>query len=167
MKTRALIVGVGSPILGDDGVGIEIARHCKEHFCSNDNINVVEIGTGGLSLLDIVPGYDRVILLDAIISGLPTGTVQVLTEGTLSGAVHLGAGHEADLTTTLALGRKLSSQPLPKPRRTRPSRPTPRRWIWPSWCALRCAPRLVCENRRHNTSFPDGLLPDSLPTREC
>ena len=52
MKT--LIVGIGSPILGDDGVGIEIAQRCKELFANNDNVRVIEIGTGGLSLLDIV-----------------------------------------------------------------------------------------------------------------
>lgn len=112
MKT--LIVGIGSSILGDDGVGIEIARRCKELFSHNNNIRVVEIGTGGLSLLDIVQGYDRLILLDAIISGSPAGTVQVLTEAALPGTVHLGTGHEADLNTTLALGRRLVEKPLPK-----------------------------------------------------
>ena len=112
MKT--LIVGVGSPILGDDGVGIVIARRCRELFSQNEDVRIVEIGTGGLSLLDIVSGYDRLILLDAAISGSPAGTVRVLTEDALSGAVHLGAGHEADLATTLALGRKLAGQSLPR-----------------------------------------------------
>lgn len=112
MKT--LIIGVGSPILGDDGVGIEIGRRCKELFSQNKDVRTVEIGTGGLSLLDMVPGYDRLILLDAVISGAPAGTIQVLTEAALSGTVHLGAGHEADLATTLALGRKLAGQPLPR-----------------------------------------------------
>ena len=45
MKT--LIAGVGSPILGDDGVGVEVARRCKELFCGRNNVDVVEIGTGG------------------------------------------------------------------------------------------------------------------------
>lgn len=112
MKT--LIVGVGSPILGDDGVGIVIARHCKELFSNNDDIDVAEIGTGGLSLLDIVAGYERLILIDAVISGSPSGTVQVLAEAEISNTAHLGTGHEADLKTTLALGRKLAGQPLPK-----------------------------------------------------
>ena len=69
MKT--LIVGVGSPILGDDGIGIAAARQCKNLYHRNKDVDVVEIGTGGLSLLDIVQGYDRLILLDAIISGSP------------------------------------------------------------------------------------------------
>ncbi len=112
MKT--LIVGIGSSILGDDGVGIEIARRCKKLFSNKENIKVVEIGTGGLSLLDIVQGYDRLILLDAIISGSPIGTVQVLAEAALPSTVHLGTGHEADLSATLALGRKLAEKPLPE-----------------------------------------------------
>ena len=112
MKT--LIVGVGSPILGDDGVGVEIARRCREIYRGSDEVSVVEIGTGGLSLLDTVQGYDRLILIDAAISGKQSGTVQILTEDSIAGTIHFGSGHEADLPTTLALGRKLAARPLPK-----------------------------------------------------
>lgn len=112
MKT--LIAGIGSPILGDDGVGIAAVRQCEELFCHNEAVDVVELGTAGLSLLDIVGGYNRLILLDAMISGSSPGTVHILDETELTGTVHLGAGHEADLITTLALGRKLAAAPLPE-----------------------------------------------------
>jgi hydrogenase maturation protease len=112
MKT--LIAGVGSPILGDDGVGIAAARQCKDIYRYHEDVDVVEIGTGGFSLLDIVQGYDRLILLDAMIRGASPGTVDILNETELNGIVHFGAGHEADLATTLALGRKLATRPLPE-----------------------------------------------------
>ncbi len=111
MKT--LIVGIGSTIRGDDGVGVSAAKQCEAHLCSAGNVDVVEIGTGGLSLLDVIQGYDCLILLDAIITGSAPGTVHILGIEELIETVHLGPGHEADLITTLELGRKLAVGTLP------------------------------------------------------
>ena len=105
MKT--LVAGIGSTIRRDDGVGVEAARQFKAR-CSNGQVDVIELGTAGLTLLDHVEGYDRLILLDAIVSGAPPGTVHELTGNEVALSAHLGAGHETDLPTTLALGRKLS-----------------------------------------------------------
>ena len=54
------------------------------------------------------------IVLDAIVTGAPRGTVHVLDGEEVTRAVHLGAGHEADLPTTLSLGRKLMGSHMPK-----------------------------------------------------
>jgi hydrogenase maturation protease len=105
MKT--LVAGIGSTIRGDDGVGVVAARRLKAS-CPNEGIDVIELGTAGLTLLDSAEGYDRLILLDAIVTGAPPGTVHELTGKQVASSAHLGAGHEADLPTTLALGRKLS-----------------------------------------------------------
>jgi hydrogenase maturation protease len=106
---KTLVVGIGSTIRGDDGVGVIAARRFQESFPNRDKgIDVIELGTAGLTLLDSVEGYDRLILLDAIVTGASPGTVHELTGKQVAASAHLGAGHEADLPTTLALGRKLS-----------------------------------------------------------
>ena len=105
MKT--LVAGIGSTIRGDDGVGAVAARHLESRH-PKVRADVIELGTAGLTLLDSIEGYDRLILLDAIITGAPPGTVHELTGKEVASSAHLGAGHEADLPTTLALGRKLS-----------------------------------------------------------
>jgi hydrogenase maturation protease len=105
MKT--LVAGIGSTIRGDDGVGVRAARQLKARL-PNGRFDVIELGTAGLTLLDSVEGYDRLILLDAIVTGAPPGTVHELTGKQIAASAHLGTGHEADLPTTLALGRKLS-----------------------------------------------------------
>ena len=78
------------------------------------DVDVVELGTAGLSLLDEVAGYDRLILVDAIVTGAVPGTVHVLGEDEVATTVHLGASHEADLATTLAWGRKTLGSDLPR-----------------------------------------------------
>jgi hydrogenase maturation protease len=105
MKT--LVAGIGSIIRGDDGVGVRAARQLKTRL-PNGRFDVIELGTAGLALLDSVEGCDRLILLDAIVTGAPPGTVHELTGQEVAASAHLGPGHEADLPTTLALGRKLS-----------------------------------------------------------
>ncbi len=104
MKT--LVVGIGSTIRRDDGVGVRAARRFKAR--SSNSVDVIELGTAGLSLLDFVEGFDRLVVIDAIVTGAPPGTVYQLTGKEVTKTVHLGIGHEADLPTALSLGRKLS-----------------------------------------------------------
>ncbi len=111
MKT--LVVGIGSTIRGDDGVGVHAVRRLKRRDALPD-VDIIELGTGGLALLDFVEGYDRLIVLDAIASGAPPGTVHLLSGEDVARATHLGVGHEADLPTTLALGRKLGDRQMPE-----------------------------------------------------
>ncbi|MBN2531791.1 MAG: hydrogenase maturation protease [Spirochaetales bacterium] len=63
MKT--IILGVGNPILGDDGAGIHAAREVKKYI-DGRNIKVEEAITGGMNLLDLILGYDRAIIIDAV-----------------------------------------------------------------------------------------------------
>jgi hydrogenase maturation protease len=107
MKT--LVVGIGSTIRRDDGIGVRAARQFKER-CSSPHVDVIELGTAGLSLLDFIDGYDRLIILDAIITGSPPGTVHELKGEDVTKTVHLGVGHEADLPTSLRLGKQLTGR---------------------------------------------------------
>lgn len=111
MKT--LIVGIGSTILGDDGVGVVAAQRLKERIRRED-VDIIEIGTAGLSLLDLVEGYDRLIILDAMVSGAQPGTVHLLRGEDMARTAHLHAGHEADLPTTLSLGAQLMDGRMPE-----------------------------------------------------
>ncbi len=75
---------------------------------------MIELGTAGLSLLDSVRGYDRLIIIDAIVTGAEPGTVHVLDGVDVARAFHLGPGHDADLPTVLALGEKLAADQMPR-----------------------------------------------------
>ena len=79
-----------------------------------EHVDIIEIGTAGLSILDHVRGYDRLILVDAIVSGAEPGTVHELRGADLAATTHLGPGHDADLPTVLALGEKLGAELMPR-----------------------------------------------------
>jgi len=63
MKT--IILGIGNPILGDDGVGVHVANELKKHI-SDPNITIDEAITGGMNLLDLILGHDKAIIIDAV-----------------------------------------------------------------------------------------------------
>lgn len=63
MKT--LILGLGNPILSDDNVGPYVTRKLKQIVKQKD-IEYVETCTSGLNILDLIVGYDKVIIIDSI-----------------------------------------------------------------------------------------------------
>jgi len=71
---KALVVGLGNDLLGDDGVGILAARKLSGELSSE--ADVIETSLHGLALLDLLVGYDHLIIVDAICTGrFPPGTV--------------------------------------------------------------------------------------------
>jgi hydrogenase maturation protease len=71
---KILILGLGNELLSDDAVGILAARVLKERL--GDKADVVESSLSGMALLDLLVGYERAILIDAVKTGrTPPGTI--------------------------------------------------------------------------------------------
>jgi hydrogenase maturation protease len=103
MKT--LILGIGNLILTDDGVGIKIAHKLNE---ARPELEVVETGEAGLTLLDLITGYDRLIIIDSIKTeqGKP-GQVYKLELEDLKPAMDFSSSHGIDIATAFKLGQSL------------------------------------------------------------
>ena len=104
-KMGTLILGLGNPILTDDGVGINIARKIKEE---NPELEVVETNEGGIALLDHVIGCDKLIIIDAIKTGKgKPGELYKLAREDLKPAMHCSSSHGVDITAALKIGEAL------------------------------------------------------------
>ena len=111
MKT--IILGVGNPILGDDGVGIHIARELKKHI-QNPNITIDEAVTGGMNLLDLLLGYDKAIILDAVKSKEnEDGEVKRIPIGNFS-TMHSCNPHDVSLIEAIELAKKTGEDKIPQ-----------------------------------------------------
>jgi hydrogenase maturation protease len=71
---RVLVLGVGNLLLSDEGVGVHVARRMMEMDLPPE-VRVVEGGTDGFGLMNILLKADRVILVDAVKAGGPPGSI--------------------------------------------------------------------------------------------
>jgi hydrogenase maturation protease len=106
---RILILGLGNTILGDDGVGISVVREIRKTCKERPFVECVEASLGGIALLDLIAGFDKVIVIDAVMAddANPAGFVYDLALGDLGDVVHPHASHALDLQTTVELGKRL------------------------------------------------------------
>lgn len=102
---KVLILGLGNPILSDDGVGIKIAEELGEKI---KNVDVVKASIAGLNILELISGYDRLILIDSIKTqkGKP-GVVYKMKLEDLSTNLHLTSSHGIDFATVIEMGKNL------------------------------------------------------------
>ncbi len=106
-RAKTLILGMGSPILGDDCVGVEVANRIRENV-DEDSVDVVEVSASGLELLDVICGYDRLIVIDSINTEQgKVGELHRLERSDLDFAVSPSPRHQVNLPTTLEVGRRL------------------------------------------------------------
>jgi len=107
-KTKTLVLGLGNPILTDDGVGIQVVQAAAARRSPTDAVTFAEASVGGLRLLDFLVGYDRVVMVDAIRShdGRP-GEIYRLGPSDLAASIHSGSTHDLSFRETLDLGRRL------------------------------------------------------------
>lgn len=113
MPETTRIIGVGNPLMGDDGVGIAAIERLSQRVLP-DGVEVIDGGTGGITLLTLMEGAGRVVLIDAVEMGREPGTVVRFTpdEVVMTGAGETGLSlHETGLAQVFALGAELGSLP--------------------------------------------------------
>ena len=107
-KPRTLILGLGNTILSDDGVGCRVAMALKDKLNSPD-VDIMEASIAGLDFLDLLTGYDRTIIIDAIQTGKGTpGQIYRFGPDILASTRHSSNPHDVNLATALELGKRLN-----------------------------------------------------------
>ena len=104
MKT--LILGVGSSILTDDSVGLVVAGKLGERLAGRGDVDVGVNEEAGFSLLEESLGYDRLVVIDSILTGREPGAVMRLDLADLGRTIHSNSPHGANLATVMELGRQ-------------------------------------------------------------
>ena len=129
-QASTLVVGLGNPLLGDDGVGWSIVDAFERRLSLRTapsrgrqrrgpqpgvaSVEVDRLSVGGLRLMERLLGYRRAIVVDAGDGGdVPAGSVRVrrLDELPDRSTGHLGSAHDASLQTALAAARALGAAP--------------------------------------------------------
>jgi hydrogenase maturation protease len=105
-----LVLGLGNPILGDDGVGWKVAEAVQA--ASIPSIEVDFASLGGLSLMERMLGYSHVVLIDCMETDRePIGTVRALSLADLLNpmAGHSASAHDTSLITALQTAQSMGA----------------------------------------------------------
>ncbi len=103
---RRILIGVGNPLRGDDGVGLAVAAGVRA-------MESIQSPGASFELMDLWEGADEVILVDAARSGAIPGTIHRLDAGTtpLPGSMLATSTHSVGLAETVELARQLGRLP--------------------------------------------------------
>lgn len=115
---QTLVLGLGNPILTDDGVGVRVAEWVQAALPPGAPVECAAVSVGGLTLMEQMLGYERVILIDALLQ--PGGTpgrmhrwnLEDLRAAGGSPTAHSASPHDASLITALDLAQQMG-MPIP------------------------------------------------------
>ncbi len=103
MVPRALILGVGNLLLGDEGFGVHVIREFEKRYIIPPEVEVVDGGCLGFRLLDYLRGKELALMVDVVAEEAPPGTLRVFEDGELARfeAVKPHSPHEVSLIEAL------------------------------------------------------------------
>jgi hydrogenase maturation protease len=108
---KTIVIGLGNPILGDDGFGWRVVESIRPSL-DKRGISAECLAEAGLGLMERVIGFDKLIVVDCVVDEkLPIGEVLLIDLGRhpFWGA-HFRSAHEADLQTALKVGTSLGEK---------------------------------------------------------
>jgi len=108
-----LIICLGNPLMRDEGIGTRIASELTVHLNGNPDVEVIDLGTGGLSVIHTVEGRKKVIFVDCAFMGQKPGMMMRFTPEQVQSVkrrTHFSP-HQGDLLNVLELSRSLGQCP--------------------------------------------------------
>jgi len=110
---RTVVLGLGNPILGDDGIGCRVVEELERRLGGQvgRDVEIEPFYRGGIALMERLIGHEKAILVDSIqgLNRLP-GTLLRLTMNHLPMSNHVDSPHDASFKAALEMGRRLGAE---------------------------------------------------------
>jgi len=73
-----LVLGLGNILLMDEGLGVRAMELFDSQWSVPDHVSVIDGGTCGMDMLDLIASHRHLIAVDAVRTGAPAGTLVTL-----------------------------------------------------------------------------------------
>lgn len=111
MADKVVVIGCGNLLASDDGIGIHVARGLKRYDLPSE-VDIIEAGCPGLDLLRLWESEDKVLIIDAVISGSKPGTVHVFSSNqVIPREIMPLSSHSFNVVDAIELGKRLGIIP--------------------------------------------------------
>jgi hydrogenase maturation protease len=103
LRFGTLVIGLGSPLMGDDGLGLVALEQLRAEGV-RDGVTLADGGTWGLNLLPMIESAERVLFIDAMHGGMRPGQVAILEGEAIPRFLQTKLSpHQIDLREVLAV----------------------------------------------------------------
>ena len=110
-RAKTLILGVGNILLCDEGIGVRVIEYLQQQTLP-ESVELVDGGTAGADMIDILTNRETVIIIDAVRSDKPAGTIMRFgPEDLMPQQDNPLSLHELDIPQTLAMTHLLKCAP--------------------------------------------------------
>lgn len=109
---RTIVIGLGNPILGDDGAGWRVIEQMQMYLPASPLIDFECLSLGGIGLMEHLIGYDRALLIDAFVSEAEAvGSIlsRRLDDLPNYSAFHITSAHDTSLQHAIQLGKTMGA----------------------------------------------------------
>jgi hydrogenase maturation protease len=107
-----LIIGLGSPIMTDDAIGLEVVQEIEDMHL--DGVETRQEPVGGLDIIPIMWGYKNVIIVDAIQTQMyEPGTIMFFDPEDFDETIGDASAHDINLATAMRIGRDMEPEMMP------------------------------------------------------
>ncbi|MEY3219585.1 MAG: hypothetical protein RIT27_942 [Pseudomonadota bacterium] len=109
---KILVLGIGNLILQDEGVGIQAIQQLETQFEIPSDVEILDGGTSGMELLTPISEAEQIIIVDAVKTGKPAGTIVRLENEQIPTFFRTKVSpHQVGLADVLAAATLTSSMP--------------------------------------------------------
>ena len=107
-----LVLGIGNILLMDEGVGVRVVEEMQRRYFFPPEVKVLDGGTLGIDLLSYLQKKDHLIIIDAIKSGHPPGTVVRVEGEDIPAKIRADiSSHQLGLSEVLAMAQLTGELP--------------------------------------------------------
>ena len=107
-----LVVGLGSPIMSDDAIGLIVAQRIEDMHL--EKVETRQEAVGGLDIIPVLWGYRHAIIVDAIkTEQYEPGTIMIFDPEDFEPTITNASAHDINLATAMAIGRDMEPEQMP------------------------------------------------------
>ena len=112
-RKNIVVAGLGNPLMSDEGIGGFLVARLGELSGQFPGVEFVDAGTGGFSLLHIIAGRRKVVLIDCARMGTEPGTIKRFGPDDVVSVKSLGhfSLHDADVLKIIEMAESLGQCP--------------------------------------------------------
>jgi hydrogenase maturation protease len=99
MKKAVIVIGLGNMLMSDEGIGVRIVQRLLDFADKFPSVDFIDAGTGGMSVLHLIEGRDKVVFIDCAKMGEEPGAIKKFTPQEIQSTKVLShqSLHETDL----------------------------------------------------------------------